>query len=139
MPTFALSQIDGLDALPNVRIPIFKLETNGQCEYDEWRKAIEEQGTFAEELDSLDQQIIYHAQMQKLAPGKFKELSANASDPIKDFEFRTRNLRVYLFKLPSEAGQTGKVIVIGGLKKEQKADIARMRRIKKEYYSSLGK
>jgi hypothetical protein len=141
MPSFGLSQLDGLEKLPHIRIPIYKLETNGFCEYDAWRADIQRQGTYEEELDSLDTLILSHAQMQRLSPAKFKELNTNASDPIKDYEFRTRNLRVYLFKLPGGPGQEGKVIVVGGHneKKQQAKAIARMRSIKKEYYSQFSK
>ncbi|WP_210519867.1 hypothetical protein [Hymenobacter terricola] len=139
MPNFALSKLDGLDQLPHVRIPIYKLETNGYCEYDAWRAEIQQQGTYDDELDSLDTLILSHAQMLPLSPGKFKELNTNGSDTIKDYEFRTKNLRVYLFKLPGGPGQAGKVIVIGGHndKKQQAKAIARMRTIKKEYYKQF--
>jgi CO dehydrogenase/acetyl-CoA synthase alpha subunit len=139
MPTFALSKLDGLDELPHIRFPIFKLETNGHCEYDEWRKTIKAEGTYAAELKTLDTLMLLHAQMQRLAPAKYKELSGGGD--IKDFEFRSRNLRIYLFKLPGSPGQEGKVVVIGGHndKKQQKQDIARMRRLKKEFYDSLSK
>ena len=132
MPRFALSELDGLNELPHIRFPIYKLETNGTCDYDQWRETIKSEGTYAAELKTLDTLILLHAQMQRLSPAKYKELSG-AGD-IKDFEFRSRNLRIYGFKLPG-----GKVIFIGGHndKKQQKQDIARMRRIKKEYYDSL--
>jgi hypothetical protein len=139
MPTFALSKINDLDALPHVRFPIYKLVTNGHCEYDEWRASIEAEGTYAAELRTLDTNILMHAQMQRLAPSKYKELSGSGT--IKEFEFRSRNLRIYVFKLPGSPGQEGKVIVFGGHndKKLQKQQIAQMRRIKKEYYASLPK
>ncbi len=137
MPTFALSKLDGLDKLPHIRFPIFKLETNGRCEYDEWRETIKAEGTHAAELKTLDTLILLHAQMQKLAPSKYKELSG--SGDIKDYEFRSPNLRIYLFKLSGGPGQQGKVVVVAGNKKTQKQDIARLRRLKKEYYESLQK
>ena len=141
MPKFALSKLDGLGNLPNIRIPIYKLETNGYCEYDAWYAEIQRQGTYEEELDSIDTLMLLHAQMHPLSPSKYKELTRNGSDPIKDYEFRTKNLRVYLFKLPGGPGQEGKVVVIGGHndKKQQAQDIARMRIIKKEYYKLLKK
>lgn len=134
MPTFALSKLDELDALPHIRFPIYKLVVNGHCEYDEWRASIQNEGTYAAELRTLDTNILLHAQLQRLAPSKYKELSG--AGPIKEFEFRSRNLRVYLFKL---AG--GKVIVLGGHndKKQQKQDIARLRRLKEEYCNSSPK
>ena len=130
MPSFTLEEIP----IPHARFPIYKLVTNGTCEYDEFEKTIRAEGTYEEELDALDTLFILHAQMERLAPNKYKELSTDKSDPVKDYEFRTRSLRVYLFKLPN-----GKAIVIGGHndKKQQKQDIARMRRIKKEYYANL--
>ncbi|UOQ96653.1 hypothetical protein MUN81_15560 [Hymenobacter sp. 5317J-9] len=139
MPRFALSELDGLDRLPNVRFPIYKLETNGTCEYDQWRETIKAEGTYAAELKTLDTLILMHAQMQRLSPSKYKELSGGGD--IKEFEFRSRNLRIYGFKLPGGPGQQGKVIFIGGHndKTQQKHDIARMRRTKKEYYDSQSK
>jgi hypothetical protein len=135
MPRFALSKLDGLDALPHIRIPIYKLEVNGYCEYDAWRAKIQADGTYADELRTLDTLILSHAQMKPLAPSKYKELSRRKkSDAVKDYEFRSRNLRIYLFKLPE-----GKVIVLGGHndKKQQEQEIARMRGLKQNYYDSL--
>lgn len=130
MPTFALSKIDELDALPHIRFPVFKLVVNGRCEYDDWRAAIEAEGTYAAELRALDTSILLHAQLQPLPAGKYQELSGCGS--VKDAEFRSKHLRVYLFKLP-----TGKVIVLGGNKKTQKQDIGRLRKLKNEYYATL--
>jgi hypothetical protein len=139
MPTFALRKLDGLDDHPHVRFPIFKLETNGRCEYDAWRAAIVAEGTYAAELKTLDTLIVLHAQLQRLAPTKYKELKGAGA--VKDFEFRSRNLRIYGFKLPGGPDQQGKVIIFGGHndKKQQKQDIARMRLLKKDYYDSLPK
>ena len=49
---------------------------------------------------------------------KYHELKRPASDPVKDFEFKHGDLRVYAFKIPN-----GKIIAIAGYKNTQPQDI----------------
>ena len=133
MATFVLKEI----VIPHAKIKLYKLiDENGNCEYDDWRKAVGLAGTFADELDNMDTILIDHAQMRvRVPPSRFKELgNRKGNDPIKDYVCRTGNLRLYLFKIDE-----GKAVVLGGPanKTQQPQDIARMRRIKKAYHADL--
>lgn len=59
------------------------------------------------------------------SPSKWKELSRTKSDPHKDYEIKTRNLRAYYFKVDE-----GNAVVLIGFKKNQSKDIAKLRRLK---------
>jgi len=127
MSKFALEEIEILHS----RIKFFKLVRNDTCEFDDFIEEISLNGNYEVELDSIQTIIEMVAQMQRVSPGKFKELSKNGKDPHKDYEIRTPNLRVYLFK-----ADEGKIIVTGAKKspKNQQQDIARLRMIKKEFF-----
>lgn len=114
------------------RVKFFKLKSNGKCEFDEFVNRIIAEGNYETEIDTIQAIIERKAQMLPVSPAKFKELSQNAKDSIKDYEIVTPNLRVYLFK-----AEEGKIIVTGAIKspKTQKQDIARMRLIKKEFFN----
>jgi len=62
---------------------------------------------------------------------KFRDITPkNASN--KEYEIKTHHLRVYLF----HDKNIGRVIVCGGKKGTQKADIKHFRNIKKEYFNN---
>lgn len=67
-----------------------------------------------------------------VAGTKYHELKRPKSDPVKDFEFKHGDIRIYGFKSPR-----GKIFVLGGYKNNQAADIVRMRSLKKQYLESL--
>jgi hypothetical protein len=72
------------------------------------------------------------ANLRLLPKKKFRELKGRkAGDKTKDYEIKKDAVRVYLFKV-----EAGNVVVFGSLKKNQKEDIARLRRIKEEYFKS---
>ena len=133
MPTFDVLQLPELARL-TLREPFYELRVNGKSAYRAFCEEVERAGTHAGELDAIQTLILRLAQGLPIPP-KFKPLKRDKKDPIPDFEFKTSNLRLYVFKHPV----SGKVIVGGGgaNKTQQPQDIARMRRLKKQYYDSL--
>ncbi len=124
MNRFALKYIDEIVG----RIKIFKLLVNNCCEYDEFERQIETESSYRSEL------ITIQARLQDVADGKLlpKEKFRNITpkkDLVKEYEIKTRHLRVYLF----HEEKTGRIIVCGGKKITQAKDINHFRRIKKEY------
>ena len=73
---------------------------------------------------SIDGFIIY----KSLPETKFKELRG-CYDAYTEYELKTRNLRVYLFK----EEKTGSIILWGGKKNTQAKDISTFRKIKRSY------
>ena len=124
MNKFALKHIDEIVG----RLKIFKLLVNNRSEYDEFERQIEKEGTYISEL------VTIQARLQDIADGKLlpKEKFRNITpkkELVKEYEIKTRHLRVYLF----HEENTGRVIVCGGKKTTQQKDINHFRRIKKEY------
>ena len=126
MYTFALQEIEEIKG----RLKIFKLLVNGTCEYDEFEKQIEADGNLKSELITIETRLYDIADLKSLPQTKFRDITPkNASN--KEYEIKTRNLRVYLF----HEKNTGRVIVCGGKKGTQKADIKHFRNIKREYFN----
>jgi putative component of toxin-antitoxin plasmid stabilization module len=124
MNKFALKHIDEIVG----RLKIFKLLVNNRSEYDEFESKIEMEGTYISEL------VTIQARLQDIVDGKLlpKEKLRNITpkkELVKEFEIKTRHLRVYLF----HEENTGRVIVCGGKKTTQQKDINHFRRIKREY------
>ena len=124
MNKFVLKHIDEIVG----RLKIFKLLVNNRSEYDEFERQIEKEGTYISEL------VTIQARLQDIADGKLlpKEKFRNITpkkELVKEYEIKTRHLRVYLF----HEENTGRVIVCSGKKTTQQKDINHFRRIKKEY------
>jgi putative component of toxin-antitoxin plasmid stabilization module len=126
MSIFAIKYIEEIVG----RIGIFKLVVNNHCEYDEFEFQIETEGSYSSEL------ITIQARLQDIANGlllpkeKFRNITPRKA-VVKEYEIKSRHLRVYLF----HEEKIGRVIVCGGKKGTQAKDIAHFRRIKKEYFN----
>lgn len=124
MYTFALQEIKEIKG----RLKFFKLLINGTCEYDEFEKEIQTEGNLKSELTTIESRLHEIADLKLLPKTKFRDITPkNANN--KEYEIKTRHLRVYLF----HEEKTGHVIVCGGKKGTQKADIKHFQKIKNEY------
>ncbi len=132
MAIFELEWIE----VPNCVEPFFKLFINGKSPLDEFWEKMEKSGNLQKDLDKLQTFMVLLSQGQRLPADKFKELQGRSKKDIyKDFETKAGRLRVYLF----EDVTTGKIIVLGDLKKDEKRQrlkIEEMRAIKLEYFAS---
>ncbi len=124
MNKFALKQIDEIVG----RLKIFKLLVNNHCEYDEFEKQIEKEGTYKSELVTIQTRLLDIADGKLLPKEKFRNITPK-KELVKEYEIKTRHLRVYLF----HEENTGRVIICGGKKTTQQKDINHFRLIKKEY------
>ncbi len=128
MPKFELQKIDAIVG----KQAFYKLLKDGNCEFDEFVAQIKAEGSFDKEITkiyALMQQIV---ELKTLPQEKFKELP-NPKSEIKEYEIKTKHLRVYLF----HQANTGKIIVTGGKKTTQDQDIAHFRETKKKYLENL--
>ncbi len=125
MSTFAIQEIKEI----NGRLKIFKLFINGTCEYDEFEKEIETEGNLKSELRTIITRLYEIADMKLLPQNKFKDITPKKENN-KEYEIKTHHLRIYLF----HDKNTGRVIVCGGKKGTQRADINHFRKIKHEYF-----
>ena len=126
MNKFALEFIDEIVG----RLKFFKLLVNNRCEYDDFESQIKTEGSYSSELVTIQTRLHEIADGKLLPKEKFRNITPK-KELVKEYEIKTRHLRVYLF----HEEKTGRVIVCGGKKITQQKDINRFRRIKKEYFN----
>lgn len=128
MSKFTLNKIEELGA----KQEIFKLVIDKTCLFDEFEQEIEERGQYEEELYSIYSLIEDVANNKLLPKTKFRDITINKKDNVKEYEFKSKHLRIYAIKATG-----GKIIVMGGYKNNQEKDIKRFRKIKTEYIKTL--
>lgn len=124
MYIFALHEITEIRG----KFKFFKLFVNETCEYDEFEKEIINQGNLLKELTTVIARMHEIADLKTIPKNKFRDITPK-NDSTKEYEIKTKNLRVYIF----HDKNTGHVIVCGGKKGTQQSDIKHFRNIKKEY------
>ena len=65
-------------------------------------------------------------------PGTIYHPISDGTDGIREYEFKSKHLRVYAFAKPD-----GKTVVTGGKKNTQRKDIKRLRELKKQFIKYL--
>jgi hypothetical protein len=127
MTTFALHRIKEIEGL----FPFFKLEMKGIILFDAFEVEIAKNSTISGQLKSLQTTLYRIANNMEVPETKFKVLKG-CHDDYTEYEAKTKDLRVYFFKEP----ETGRIIVIGGRKSNQREDIRQFRNIKRQYILS---
>ena len=98
---------------------------------DEFEKGLETK--YTKDKDRIHALMNQVANNQLLPKTKFRPLEGREKgDDIKDYEFKSGDLRYYCIGIPS-----GKLVCLGGYKNEQEIDIARLRKMKKEVYAEI--
>ena len=126
MSIFALKEIKAVKG----RQTFYKLVKGNKCQFDMFEEKMLKT-SFAGEVGKI------YAYMERIANGesmpakKFKDITPKKS-PVKEYEIKTKNLRVYLTKT-----EEGKIVIIGGKKKTQKSDLAKFRLLKEQYVQSI--
>jgi hypothetical protein len=128
MPTFELEKIDAIVGKQS----FYKLLKDGICEFDEFVAQTKAEGSFDKEITKIYALMQQVAELKTLPQEKFKELK-NSKSEVKEYEIKTKHLRVYLF----HQEHTGKIIVTSGKKTTQNQNIAHFREIKKKYFETL--
>ncbi len=125
MYKFALKEIEEIEG----RISFFKLIKDDVCEFDEFIEQCRLDGGLESEITQLQTRMQFVADLKTLPEQKFRDITPK-NDAHKEYEIKTKHLRVYLFHDKSN----GRVIVCGGKKTTQKKDIGHFRNIKKTYF-----
>jgi putative component of toxin-antitoxin plasmid stabilization module len=125
MYNFALKEIEEIKG----KLKIFKLLVNGTCAFDEFEQNIDNEGSLTSELRTIAARLYDIADCKSLPDTKFKDITPK-NENNKEYEIKTHHLRVYLF----HEKNTGRIIVCGGKKGSQQADIRHFRKIKNEYF-----
>lgn len=114
MSNFALIEIEGIEG----KQKFYKLEKDGICEFDVFYDKIKAQKRYYPELLTIIDKMDYVSNLGRLPKTKFRPLTPK-KEQVKEYEFKTKHLRVYAI----HEEKTGKVIISGGYKKDQKKDI----------------
>jgi hypothetical protein len=94
-----------------------------------FEKEIEKEGNLLSELRTIETRLHELSDCKSLPVKKFRDITPkNANN--KEYEIKTHHLRVYLF----HEKNTGRIIVSGGKKGSQTADIKHFRKVKNEYF-----
>lgn len=125
MYTFALKEIEEVSS----KLKIFKLFVNDSCEFDDFFVTIKKEGNLTSELKTIQARLMEIAECKSLPDTKFKDITPK-KETIKEYEAKTKNLRVYMF----HEQNTGRIIICGGKKSNQKKDLQHFRNIKKQYF-----
>ncbi|MGD2034172.1 MAG: hypothetical protein PVF73_03890 [Bacteroidales bacterium] len=123
MPKFALERIDCIEG----KQVFEKLLIDDQCQFDEFEKEISKNDKLYSELGKIYSYMEFVANGESLPATKFKDITPKKKK-IKEYEFKSKNLRVYAIKK-----EKGKIIILGGFKNRQKRDIRKFRSIKQRY------
>jgi hypothetical protein len=107
--------------------PTEDLKDKGQL--TEFENELEQR--YRSELRQIYAVMEFDANMNHPPPGKLKELSG-ASDGVKEYEYRSKHLRIYCIKTPN-----GKTVILGGLKSNQTKDLRKFRALKNQYLNTL--
>lgn len=125
MCTFALRRIEAVKG----RQRFDKLIVDGVCHLDRFEEDLEE--CYRSELYGLYATMNEVANLRSVPHTKF-HFYDDAKGLYREFEFKTKHLRVYGTTVPG-----GKVIITGGTKVKQKSDQSKFRRLKNLYIKSL--
>jgi len=127
MVKFAFKNIEELNCTQIIQ----KLEINGICQFDQFKGKI---NSDAQQYQSEFGQVMLYIERdgngQNLPSEKKKDITPENED-IKEYEYRTKHLRIYAIKKKG-----GKIIILGGFKNRQKKDIKRFRNIKNQLVNS---
>lgn len=126
MSKFALNKIEVIKGKQS----FFDLEVNGVGQFDSFSNNVEKQ--YKSELITLISRMDLVANLNRLPKEKFRDITPKKQG-VKEYEFKTKHLRLYAIHIE----KTGKVIVLGGHKNTQKADIKSFRSLKSQFINSL--
>ncbi len=127
MYTFAIEKIIQIEG----KLSFYKLFVNDTCEFDMFWEQCKREGNLDSELITVQARMQQLADLKTMPIEKHRDITPK-NDTIKEYEIKTKHLRVYAF----HDKESGRVIVIGGKKSTQKSDIKRFRNIKEAYFKS---
>ena len=130
MPIFALKKIEAIVG----KQKFFEIIIDSESQYKSFCDAIKNNSQYVSELRTILTNMDLVANLQSLPKTKFKDITP-AKENVKEYEFKSKNLRVYAFHIK----QTGKIVAYWGFKNSQKRDIVKFRSIKKQYLQSIEK
>lgn len=129
MTIFDLLKIDWIDA----KLDFYYLIKDGKNQFKDFEQKLIEEGGYNNELVTIQARMQEMGDLKLLPKTKCRNITPR-KDSVKEYEIKTRNLRVYLFHLEKK----GRIVVTMAKKKpkSQKKEIAGFRKIKREFLKS---
>lgn len=118
------------DKIGLTRIKLYKLIINKTCQIDEFEDEISRESGLENEVDKLYNILRKVCDLKMLPKTMFRVIQAGQL-PFQLYEAKSKNLRFYLIKLE----KTGKVILLGGRKNNQKADLKYLVKLANDIHS----
>jgi putative component of toxin-antitoxin plasmid stabilization module len=128
MPDFTLIRIQQAKG----RLALYKLAADNECFFDKYCDELSRDGNLGKQLHRIFGLLEQVANLQRLSREQFRNITP-PKELIKEFEIKTKDLRVYIIK------EQGHIIVFGGRKSTQREDIRRFRSIKRQYLDNKKK
>jgi hypothetical protein len=107
-----------LEDVDNPKCDFYLLYKNGKCYFEEFVDSLTQKSDLAE-LDKI--RALMDIDVAQLPPTKFRHIVGGKYDRKDVYEFKSKHLRVYTLKV-----QPDFYIVLGGYKKGQEKDIAKI-------------
>jgi len=132
MSTFTVEKIERITG----KLKLFLLYINGKCEFKEFIEGLERAGNYESELRSIQTTMQLISECKSVPEEKHKDITPR-NDPHKEYEIRTKNIRVYAF----QDKKTGRIFVCGGKagSSDKRKSLAQLRSIKKRYFQNQKK
>lgn len=111
------------------RIKLFKLYINKTCQIDDFEETICREGNLDSEIDKIYSVLNKVCNLRMLPKTMFRHIRISEM-PYQLYEAKSSNLRFYLIKVEN----TGKIILLGGRKSSQKADLKYLAKLIKEIH-----
>lgn len=124
MANFALKKIETISGEQD----FFEMIIDGISQYEKFYSSVKTNDRYHSEIKTILAYMDFVANLRSLPNTKFRDITTAKAD-LKEYEFKSKHLRVYTFHLSG----TGKVVTLWGFKKNQKADIAKFRSIKNRF------
>ncbi|RKR84838.1 hypothetical protein BDD43_5091 [Mucilaginibacter gracilis] len=127
MSKFALKEYNNVTG----KIKFFKLIEDTVCYWDDFCREIQKEANFEDQLITIISRMNDVANLRRLPKEKFRDITPD-KEVIKEYEIKTKDLRVYLIK-----DDVGNIVLIGGKKSSQVSDIKSFRALKRSYFNSI--
>lgn len=124
MSIFAIKNVE---EVKNGKLSFYKLIIDGNCLYDTFCSEMEKDEVLASSLNKIRAYMNFMAESDCLLP-KAKFNSIKNKGKVIGYEFKDKNLRLYIIKQPPEV-----YVVLGGYKKTQEKDIKSFSKIREKF------
>ncbi len=116
-----------IDEVKEGKLVFYKLRVDGICLYDEFCEKMEKNPSCLKSLNMIRAYMNFIAESDKILP-KAKFNSIKEKNNVIGYEFKHKELRVYIVKREPNV-----YVVLGGIKSSQEKDIAKLKKITKDF------